>query len=730
MNPRGEVRRDRWGIPHVLAPTVQELAYRQGEVTAGDRSWQLDHARLKGLGATASLLGTRGLPWDRFARRMQLEALARRAYAALTPETLGFLEAYTAGVNAGLAAAPTSAEHIRLLVRPGRWEPWTPLAVFAAHHLLFGTFPAKLWRQHVHARFTDRLGAERGAQLAGLLHHEGREGAEGPGTAEHPLSAGSNSWVVGGGRTASGLPMIGGDPHRAFEAPNVYQQVRLTCTGPGGFDVAGFTFPGVPGVQHFAHAGLVAWAITNAMADYQDVFEERLERRGQQVRALTAHGWAPVAAHTETIEVRGEEPQDVQVVVTDNGPVFLGGPGERALSLRTASYAAGSLGFDCLLPLLRSRSVGDVEAALAGWVEPVNNLVVADVSGAVAQRVVGLVPHRPEAARWRPVPGADPAARWDGWVDPLPARTVGAEEHLVTANHRMGPEFDRVGSEFAPPGRARRLEALLEGRSALSAAEFAGMHRDVLAGQPAVLVEAVADLASRVCSGAGSAAGRAGRPSAAALALLDELTSWDQQLHADSLTAAAYVDVRDAFVLRLAATPPFDVLRLAWSDEAELFAPWFAVPTQLWLGLVTLLSARGRAILTAVSAGTDLELAPALDSALVAALEAVAAAPRISWGQRHRFAPAHALGDALVDPPPLAGDNDCVRCAGGLPGEPTAVRGSVARYVFDLGGLERSGWVVPLGASGDPRSPHVRDQLASWVAGELLPIHRNSSDGA
>jgi penicillin amidase len=51
-----------------------------------------------------------------------------------------------------------------------------------------------------------------------------------------------------------------------------------------------------------------------------------------------------------------------------------------------------------------------------------------------------------------------------------------------------------------------------------------------------------------------------------------------------------------------------------------------------------------------------------------------------------------------------------------------AHRGSVARYAWDLAGFDRSGWVVPLGASADPGSPHHHDQLDAWVAGTLLPL--------
>ena len=47
---------------------------------------------------------------------------------------------------------------------------------------------------------------------------------------------------------------------------------------------------------------------------------------------------------------------------------------------------------------------------------------------------------------------------------------------------------------------------------------------------------------------------------------------------------------------------------------------------------------------------------------------------------------------------------------------------SVARYVFDLADWDESRWIVPLGASGDPRSPHFADQQAAWARGDLVPM--------
>jgi penicillin G amidase len=667
--------RDPWGVPHLVAGSAVDLARLQGRTVALDRTWQIEHARLEAEGRTASRLGATGLPWDRIARRMQLEQLGRRGYDALDAESAALVDAFVAGVNEGLAEAAPVPELVELDVAPGRWSPWTPLAVFAARHLLFGTFPSKLWRHHV-----ERHGSP---GLAGVFHHEGL------------ATAGSNSWVVGGARTASGLPMVGGDPHRSFESPNVYQQVRLTCTDPADrFDVAGFTFPGVPGVQHFAHAGTVAWGITNAMADYQDVYLERLTRRGDEVWAEGPSGAYRAEAWTERIEVRDGPGEEVEVITTANGPVLTGGPDETAFTLRTASWVTGDLGFGCLLPLLRARTADDVVDALGGWVEPVNNLVVADVHGRIRQAVVGRVPARADRNRWRPVPGWSVDHRWTGWLDPLPSRTVPADGHLVTANHRMNAEFDVLGVDFAPPGRARRIDTLLGEEGGWTREAFTAIHRDVLAGQPALLADAVARLSGLTPQ---------------ARALQEEIGCWDQRLTADSPTAAAYIGVRDALVTRLAAEPPFAGLDVP-SPHGELIGLWFDVPRQLQGSLESLLSDAGR------------RLVPGLEGHLGAAVEAVAADRPGRWGARHRYRPLHVLGHRLPTEPELPGDNDCVRCAGGVPGSDGVVRGSVARYVWDLAGMDHSGWVVPLGASGNPADPHHHDQLDAWVEGRLLPV--------
>ena len=51
-----------------------------------------------------------------------------------------------------------------------------------------------------------------------------------------------------------------------------------------------------------------------------------------------------------------------------------------------------------------------------------------------------------------------------------------------------------------------------------------------------------------------------------------------------------------------------------------------------------------------------------------------------------------------------------------------AIHGSCARYAFDLGDWDNSGWVVPHGVSGVRGSGHDLDQRSAWLACELIPM--------
>lgn len=467
-----EIYRDAWGIPHLRADSALELARAQGRITAVDRAWQLEVERHRSQGTSAAFLGAEAVAWDRFARQARLDDTARRCFAALErrdPETAAWVVSYVDGVNEGLgdglgAGGRRAPEFAESGLVPGRWEPWTPLGVWLATHILFAGFPAKLWREEV----VRRLGVE----AVGLF------ATDGTGT------SGSNGWLVSGARTVTGHAVIGGDPHRFIEDPGVYQQIHLACPE---FDVVGLAVPGVPGIAHFAHTGHVAWAITNAMADYQDLYRERLRVVGSSssVEALGADGeWRVAARHVERVEVAGGESVEVEVIETERGPVVIGGAGEdEVISLRYPPRVSEDLGFSALLPLLRAREVADVDRAFDLWAEPVNVVQAADTAGGLLHRVAGRVPVRSERNRTRVVDAWEEGREWQGW-HAMPR--VGVSGIAVMANQRGLAE--ELGVEFAAPHRAARIRELLVSRAEWAASDIAAIHVDTHLASAAVLL--------------------------------------------------------------------------------------------------------------------------------------------------------------------------------------------------------------------------------------------------
>ncbi|GIG41428.1 penicillin acylase family protein [Cellulomonas phragmiteti] len=708
-----EVFRDTWGVPHVRASDELALAYGQGWVTARDRTWQVQTDRWRAEGRLAEHLGQAGVAWDVVAHRLRLPDTAQRAYAALRDDDRAWVDAYTAGVNAGLASAPRPVEVDELdrvlggTTPDDPWPAWAPLGVFLVNHALFSTFPRVLWHDHVvrAARYSDH---------PGLADVDPRDLVRLFDPASDGPTSGSNAWALHGSRTATGAPLLAGDPHRVLELPGPYQQVRLACPQ---YDVLGLAFPGVPGLPHFGHTGDAAWGITNAAAHAAEVYRELLSRVDDGWEALGPDGFEAVQRTTAHVAVRGDEPLTVEVLETARGPVVVRGlPAgrpvdqddvttgplpqvtlEEARSVRLQPRVQADLGFGCLRPLLRARTADDVADALAGWVDPVNRVVAADAHGAVLTFDAGLVADRAPDDRLLPLRAWDAAHAPRAWRTLAPPRVV--TDVAVDANERPADPARDHGSGYAPD-RAARLAVLLAERPVWDVADLAAVHGDTHWAGAGRLLRHTADLDGL---------------SPAAAAVRDRLLAWDLHLAADSPQAALLADLRAVLVGRLVEEPAVRALAAPHRAGAA-FDAWFSL--------------RGRvgAVLPALLDRADLGIDG--PGHVRAALEEVATrADGGTWGSRHTVLPAHVLADvpgaAVPGVPalPLGGDQDTVRCTGTVPGvTDRAFRGSVARWVWDLGDRSRSRWGVPFGASGDPRSAHFADQHPVWAAAGTVEV--------
>lgn len=669
MFVNARVFRDTYGVPHLQAGDPLALVYLQGVNAARDRAWQIELERRRYLGTSAAFLGAEAVGWDVFARQARLADTAQRCFESLDDETREWVTAYVEGVNhalpGGAMRAPEFAETGLTLQE---WEPWTPLGIWLAVHILFAGFPSKLWRTHVAEQLGD-------ASLE-LFSSEG------------PHGAGSNGWLIPGSHTASGQAIVAGDPHRYIESPGVYQQIRLTCPE---YDVLGLAVPGIPGLAHFGHTGSVAWSITNAMADYQDLYAEQLRRTESGVEALGPDGWQPASVHTEVVEIADAPALEIEVIETDRGPIIQDG-----ISLRYPPRVTGRLGFQVMARLLRATSVGDVDAAFDEWVEPVNVVLAADTSGGLLHRTAGVVPQRRHENRLRVVPAWEAGYEWDGWHE-MPRAEVDGPAVMANARGLATP----LGVEFAAPHRVDRIRELVEARRDWTLDDMPTIHRDTYVGSAGSVLDLLTGLEDL---------------SSAAVALRTELLAWDRHMDATSTTASSYAAIRKALVSRL--TDHFTMLENA--DVADIFTPWMDPLTHVSYALENLLA-------------TDLIPHVNVEWLAREALEEVAAnSPRPPWGETHQLTPLHALRGPVFAPGEepydlsLSGDHHCVMSTSSLPGlTDVCIRASAARYAWDVADRSASRWVVPLGASGVLGDPHHHDQLPSWLRGSLVP-----ADGA
>lgn len=296
---------------------------------------------------------------------------------------------------------------------------------------------------------------------------------------------GSNSWVVSGKHTTSGKPLLANDPHLTPSLPSVWYQMGLHCTTVSPrcpFDVAGFTFSGMPGVV-IGHNQDIAWGLTNLGADVTDLRLEKLEngtylRDGEQI---------PYRTRIETIRVAGGEPRDFTVRSTENGPIVSdrlnefaavgdNAPVEVGAPDRGDGYAIAlswtalepARTMDAVFRINKATDFTEFRAGARDFAVPSQNLVYADTDGNIGYQAPGRIPVRGTKADGRyPSPGWDPAYDWTGYIpqDELPWEYNPERGYIVTANQSVidPDDYDHhLTDDWSYGTRSQRIADLIE----------------------------------------------------------------------------------------------------------------------------------------------------------------------------------------------------------------------------------------------------------------------------
>jgi penicillin amidase len=524
--------------------------------------------------------------------------------------------------------------------------------------------------------------AEAAARLSAALPHF-------PAPYTMPQTA-SNEWAVDGRHTATGAPLLAGDPHLAFSFPGIWYLARIDIPN---HVLAGATAPGAPFLV-LGHNEKIAWTFTTTGADVQDIFIEKPAGPGEY---QTPDGPKPFAVREERIKVRGQADVVLTVRETRHGPVISDldhrdGP---IMAVSMANLQPGDTAAAGLLALNRATSVQEAGVAAAQISSPVQNLLVADAK-TIGLFVTGRVPIRKAGDGSAPVPGDDGSHDWVGWAagDQLPHSVSPESGRLVNANEPVWPPDFPVfmGRDTFGDWRAKRIRTMLEKSDRHTPADFAAMQTDVVDGFARQVLPVL--LAVQ------------GAPEKA----LGLLRPWDGSAVMDSPAPLIFNAWMDAFYTA--------VLRHAGLTSGV------GAPVSDFLASV--LSPAG-------AHWCDGDCAPMLRDSLADAVKDLSARfgddpSAWRWGDAHPAVFAHpilrnipVLGSFTTISIPSPGDDSTIDR-----GAPNAlfqsVHGAAYRGVYDLADLDRSLFMITPGQSGNPFSAHARDFAIRWRDGATITL--------
>lgn len=639
------IYRDTYGVPHVFgrtdASTVFGFAYAQAE----DNFWRVEENFISALGRSSEVYGEKSLDEDRLNHALEIPRLAREEYARLDKHMRSLCDAFAAGFNYYLERHPEAKP--RLLTKI---EPWYTLAFIRYNYFQNGFARDRNFR---------RTELQTAAVDNDLKPHTG-----------------SNGWVVGPSKSASGHALLFINPHLPFFGPGQVYEGHVHSDE--GWNFTGYTRFGFP-LPYVGHNDNGGWVSTDNAADLTDVYLETFDDPARPLAYKYGNGYRLATEHVEEISIKtakGLETRKFTMRKTHHGPILAARDG-KMLSLRMAKFESDGWLREWY-DMTRAKSLNELKRAITPLNMLFGNVMYADRQGNTWYLYNGAIPKRDPRFDWtKPLDGSDPATEWQGYhtIDELPQLTNPKTGWMQNCN--TSPFL--LTSEGNPDPKQFPKYMVQEGDNPRGA-----ISREILSSKPKFTFDEWTRLAfdTRVMSAAKDL-----DPLLAALKpasdarlreVYNELTRWDRRSANDSIAMTIFSlyherRMRDEKLEALAA------LNDALNSLERDFGTW-----------------------------------------------------KVAWGELNRLQRIDESRDQDFD------DSKPSLAVSGVNGNDGAVftfyaapeRGQKRRYgvaggtyisVVEFGPRVRALSVHTFGASGDPKSKHYTDQAALYTRGEFKP---------
>ena len=430
------------GTAHISAGNTHDLFMEIGYLHAANRLFQMDLMRRQAEGLLSQVVGSAALSSDEFELQLGLTRTAADNWQRMSADDPArqALIAYTAGVNASMRQQIASG-HLPIMFKMLGYQPtaWTPQDSLVIQGIMTQTlafsdgplqyaalvkslgydrtmswFPVIATDQSLQHPFDpgpyhkDAPAAFDAPQPTGQAVGDAEAAAVGailaqldtlPSNAVRHEGA-SNNWAVDGTKTATGKPLMAGDPHLDQTIPAIWYQIDASAPG---YQVAGVTIPGVP-VVVIGHNQHISWSLTDTQNASTFYYLETTDAAHPNQYNWNG-AWQPMHPIHYTIPVKHGAPVNFTVQMTVHGPIipvsYLKG---QAISIWWVG-ALPSPDLDALIGVGQASTFAAFRDALRDWKSPTQNFVYADDTGNIGIISPGYYPLVAAGNPWLPLPG-------------------------------------------------------------------------------------------------------------------------------------------------------------------------------------------------------------------------------------------------------------------------------------------------------------------------------------
>ncbi|ARU86755.1 penicillin acylase family protein [Pseudomonas sp. M30-35] len=736
------VRYDERGVPHIKAENETDMYRALGFVHAQDRLFQMELMRRLARGELAEVLGSKLVETDRLFRTLEIRKHADEYVQTMDQSSASYkaLQTYLDGVNQYQDNHPAPVEFDVLGINK---RPFTVADTISVAGYMAYSFAAAFRTEPVLSYVRDQLGADylkvfdldwhpQGVMQQPLASNDWKDlnsiarlSHEALAEAGLPQFEGSNAWAVSGSRTASGKPLLAGDPHIRFSVPAVWYEAQLSYPG---FDLYGHHQALNP-VASLGHNKDFAWSITMFQNDDLDLIAEKVNP--QNPNQVWYQGqWTDLQSRTETIAVKDAEPVTLTLRRSPHGPIINDALGESAgktpIAMWWAFLETDNPILEGFYQLNRADTLEKARTASEKIESPGLNVIWANAKGDIGWWAAAKLPRRPA--------GVNPSFILDGSTEEAdklgyypfsdnPQEENPQRGYIISANFQtVSPTGIEIPGYYNLPDRGQRLNQRLADNSVKWDLENSqALQLDPGTGYaPRLLAPIIDDLRNAATDDQERA-------------LLEQLVTWNGDHTVDAtaptlfnqlvyeLTKQAMSDeLQGAFFDNLLTTRVLDVALPRLTADAN--SPW-------WDNRSTE-AVEDRAQTVKV----------AWQASIAHLKQTLGDDPKNwQWGTAHTLTHNHLLGqkkplDRIFNVGPFAApgghetpNNLSHRVS---PAPWSVVYGPSTRRLVDLADASTALGINPVGQSGTPFDSHYSDQAERYMQGVYLPMHLSDSDVA